>query len=132
VPTITKSYLYAKGGPIFRFRAFSVPMRVRLQYFQEVNNGIKLNAAGTNGTETDHVLGGEFTLDTRIGCFGKVCVRLEEQLIYARALTQGNPTCDGSFNPAVDTCPRGSILSTGANGSIRFEFPRPRNSGAAF
>ena len=116
----SKGYEYALGGVTWRRKAWGAPARLSLDYLRELHDGIS-----ADGTETDHVQGGEFTLEARLGCSGPLCVRMTSQFGAARVLTQSNPQCDGSFGGPV-TCPRPGVWAGIFQLGLLLEIPRRR------
>jgi hypothetical protein len=120
VTQVSKSAVYTNAGAIYRTLFLGAPTRFEFDYIQQSNNGI------TNGIETSHFHGGEFSIDTRFGCAKSACLRVREQLDIGRVLTQGNPACDGNgiTDPRFLPCPRGSAITGGGSVSLMLEFPR--------
>jgi hypothetical protein len=130
---ITKNLEYAVGGLTIRKSFNGFPVRFAFDYVREFNNGIT-----KDGTESSHLQAGEFNLDMRMKCSGKVCYRLAFDFMVGRVLGQGNPVCDGTFgltggNGPNGTCPRTAASSGSFMSSVVLEFPRRRaTEGDAF
>jgi hypothetical protein len=116
---ITKAGEYVFSGLILRASP-GIPLRATFDYVREFNNGID-----STGTESGHLQAGEFNLDMRTGCAGKMCFRTAFDFIIGHVLTQGNPLCDGTYAGPV-TCPRGGASSAGFSVTVSAEFPRRR------
>lgn len=134
---ISKGSYYAFGGLTWRKIAWGNPTRFSFDYFRQLDNGIACGTQaacalpGANGTESDHVQGGQFSMVTRMGAVGPAVIRLTFSTNVGHTLTQGNPQCDGTFgtkggNGPNGSCPRGSAISGGASMGVIFEFPRHR------
>jgi hypothetical protein len=129
---IHKGSWYASGGLTWRKMAWGQPTRFSFDYFRQFNNGIACGTPaacalpGANGTETDHVQGGEFGIVTRMGSVGPFVVDMTFNTSVGHLLTQGNQACDGSLGVFIPSCKRGSTVSGGASGGVVFEFPRHR------
>ena len=129
---IHKGSYYAHGDLVWRKIAWGMPTRFNFGYFQQFNNGIACGTPaacalpGANGTETDHVQGGEFGLTTRMGAVGPTVIRMTFNTNVAHLLTQGNQACDGSLGVFIPSCKRGSTVGGGATMGVSFEFPRHR------
>ena len=118
--SIAKTNQYAFGGLVLRKSIDYMPMRFTFNYLREFDNGIS-----ANGTETDHVQGGEFNMDMRVACAWRACYRVAFDFEVGRVLTQSNPACDGTYAGPV-TCPRGVASSGAFTASLAMEFPRRR------
>jgi hypothetical protein len=133
---ISKGSYYAFGGLTWRKVAWGFPVRFTFDYFRQLDNGIACGTTaacalpGANGTESDHVQGGEFGMAVRMGAVGPTVIRMTFSTDVGHTLTQGNPQCDGTFGntggPNGGACPRGSAVSGGASMGVIFEFPRHR------
>lgn len=129
---IAKGGYYSHSGVTYRTYAWGVPTRFTFDYFREFDNGIACGTRaacllpGANGTETDHVQGGEFGFAARMGSVGPSVVRLTFTTSVGHTLTQGNQACDGSLGVYIPSCKRGSAVSGGATMGVVFEFPRRR------
>ena len=132
---IAKGSYYAHSGLTYRAYAWGDPARFTFNYFRQFNNGIAcgtlsaFQVRGANGTETDHVQGGEFGMAVRMGSTGPAVVRLTFSTSVGRVLTQSNPICDGTFgitggNGPNGSCYRTTAISGGATMGLVFEFPR--------
>jgi hypothetical protein len=126
VTKVSKDANYAYGGLGYRVTLGGLQSRFTFDYIQQFNNGI-----APNGVETSHLKGGDAGVTVVLGCPKSMCVRLTEDLVFGRVLTQGNPQCDGTFgvtggNGPNGSCPRGSALSGGTEGSIQFVFGKGR------
>jgi hypothetical protein len=126
---IKKSGEYAAFGATVRKSFNEFPVRFTFDYIQEFHNGIFPN--NVTGTESPHLKAGEFNLDMRMGCGGKICYRLSFDFMIGHVLTQGNPACDGTLGNTGGNGPNGSCPRTGASSgsftsSIVLEFPRHR------
>jgi hypothetical protein len=135
---IHKGSYYAHGGLTWRKVAWGIPTRFTFGYFRQFNNGIACGTVaacalpGANGTETDHVQGGEFGFTSRMGAVGPTVIRMTFSTNVAHLLTQGNPVCDSTFgvtggNGPNGSCPRTGTVSGGASMGISFEFLRHKN-----
>jgi hypothetical protein len=129
---IAKGGYYVHSGLTWRTYAWGSPARFTFDYFRQFNNGIACgdiagcSKPGANGTETDHVQGGEFGFAVRLGSTGPANVRLTFSTSVGHVLTQGNQACDGSLGVFIPSCKRGSTVSGGATMGLVFEFPRHR------
>jgi hypothetical protein len=129
---IHKGSWYASGGLTWRKVAWGMPTRFTFDYFRQFNNGIACgniaacSLPGANGTETDHVQGGQFGMVTRMGTLGPTVIRMTFSTNVGHVLTQGNQFCDGSLGIYVPSCKRGSTVSGGASMGISFEWLRHR------
>lgn len=124
VTKVTKDADYAAGGLVYRGIVLGLPARFSFKYINQFNNGVS-----PTGLETSQLKGGDITATVRFGCFGKTCVRLTEDFVFGRVLTQGNQNCDGSLPvvaPNVYCGPRAAAFGGGTTASIVFEFPRHR------
>lgn len=108
-------------GLVLRHTAYGAPGRFYFDYFRQILNGI-----AKDGTETNHIQGGEFKYDVRVGCKGPICFRTALSVKVAKFLDQGNPVCDGQFVGPI-TCPRTKATTGGVEASFMLEFPRRRN-----
>ena len=129
---IHKGSYYAFGGLTWRKIVWGQPTRFTFDYFRQFDNGIVCGTVaacalpGANGTESDHVQGGEFGMVTRMGAVGPTIIRMTFSTSVGHVLTQGNPQCDGTFGVYIPSCKRGSAVSGGASMGVSFEFPRHR------
>jgi hypothetical protein len=99
------------------------PVRITLDYFREIRNGIY-----GDGIETNHLQGGDFRMEVRLGCKGAACFRTTLDMSVGHLLNQGNPECDGTEHEHhhLPMCPRqGNISGSGVMGFL-VEFPRRR------
>lgn len=119
--SIAKGGYYAQGGVAWRRYAWGKPVRFSFDYFRQFRNGVS-----PNGTETDHVQGGTFTIQSRLGAAGPVTIRTVLSISAGHLLTQGNPACDGSRGVYLPSCKRAGAVSGGGSFGIYFEFPRHR------
>jgi len=130
--SIHKGSYYAHGDLVWRKVAWGMPTRFSFGYFRQFNNGIACGTIaacslpGANGTETDHVQGGEFGMVTRMGAVGPTVIRMTFNTNVGHVLTQGNQFCDGSLGIYIPSCKRGSAVGGGATMGVSFEFPRHR------
>jgi hypothetical protein len=99
------------GGIATRGLWLNAPVRVMLDYFREVNNGVY-----GHGIETSHLQGGSLYLEAQVGCFRHACYYTTLETAIGGLLEQGNPVCDGSFGRA--TCPR--TRNVGGSGVMGF------------
>jgi hypothetical protein len=104
VTDISKHDSYVYGGIAMRGQWLDAPIRVMLDYFREVNNGVY-----GRGIETSHVQGGSLYLEAQVGCSKHVCYYTTLETAVGALLEQGNPQCDGSFSKI--TCPRMRTIS---------------------
>lgn len=126
VTTVKKTEDFVFAGYVYKHTMVGFPTRFHFDYVREVNDGIS-----SNGTEMNHLQGGAFSFDSRIGCFRFACVRDQTTLLAGRVLDQGNPVCDGTYTGKI-TCPRNSNLSGGFEMTFMFEIPRPKNEWSLF
>jgi hypothetical protein len=140
--SISKGSYYAHGGLTYRTTAWGSPARFTFDYFRQYKNGIACGTVatcaivnengsltirpGVNGTETDHIQGGEFGMAVRMGSVGNSIVRLTFSTSVGKVFTQGNEACDGSLGVYLPSCKRGSTVSGGAEMGLVFEIPRHR------
>ena len=124
--SVSKSAWYFSAGPVIRLRAWDTPMRLSFGYARQIANGI------SNGVETNHLEGGLFSIDARMGCAGPICGRAKLEIQVGRGLNQGNPVCDGTLGNGSQVgfapCPRSSAISGGAMVTVSMEWPRRRGS----
>jgi len=130
VTTVSKTGYYAYGGASYRGLVGGLPAQFDFDFLKQFNNGI-----GANGTETNHIIGGEIDFSVRMGCARSFCVRMEDGFNAGRVLEQGNPACDGTFGltggPNGGPCARQATASGGFYASVVFEFPRRRGGECA-
>jgi hypothetical protein len=119
--SIYKGSYYAMAGLTWRHTGFGLPTRFSFDYFRQFDNGIS-----SNGTETDHLQGGEFTVTVRMGAVGPTVARMAFSTSVGHLLTQGDQACDGSLGVYIPSCKRGQAVSGGATVGVNFEFPRHR------
>jgi len=130
--SIHKGGYYVHSDLVWRKVAWQMPTRFSFGYFQQFQNGIACgniaacSLPGANGTETNHVKGGEFGMVTRMGAIGPTVIRMTFSTNVGHLLTQGNQFCDGTLGIYVPSCKRGSAVSGGATMGVMFEFPRHR------
>jgi hypothetical protein len=120
---IVKASDYVFGGIVIRKMAWGAMTKFHFSYVREFNNGIS-----ANGTETSHLQGGDFFLQSEMGCSKKFCYRLEADFQAGRVLTQSNPVCDGTYGiiggPNGGPCYRTPAWGGGASMGFTMVFPR--------
>ena len=117
VTRVSKSADYLFAGLTWRTMAWENPTRFSFSYIREYNNGI-----APDGVESSHLQGGDFTLETSLGCARHFCTRFNATFEAGRVLEQGNPQCDGARGHCP--CPRIPSVGGGASLSFLFEFPK--------
>jgi|HubBroStandDraft_2_1064218.scaffolds.fasta_scaffold00006_50 hypothetical protein len=117
VTKVSKHGTYVYGGISTRGVWLDAPVRVMLDYFREVNNGIY-----GHGIETSHLQGGSMYLEAQVGCSKHVCYYTTLEMAVGGLLEQGNPQCDGSFSRV--TCPRTRTVSGSGIMGVLIEFFR--------
>lgn len=125
VKTVAKGADYAHGGLITRAMLAGVPVRVSLEYIRQIANGITYA-----GIESSHLQGAQIGMDSRIGCVGPMCFRMNERLAVGQVWTQGNPQCDGSLSVKTNLlpCPRAKAVGGSFEASFSMEFPRRKGT----
>lgn len=121
VSSAEKAAYYAQMGPIFRLNLTGAPSRITVQYVRQISNGIS-----SNGTESSHLNGFAFSLESRVSCASYACVRLKESFDVGHFLEQSNPVCDGTDanNLGEAPCPRKGGWSGGFTFTAVIEFGR--------
>jgi hypothetical protein len=116
VTAASKHSTYVYEGIATRGVWLDAPVRVMLDYFREVNNGVY-----GRGIETSHLQGGSLYLEAQVGCSKHACYYTTLETAIGGLLEQGNPACDGSgvANPQhLPTCPR--TRNVGGSGVMGF------------
>lgn len=116
VTSVSKSGTLLKGGLIKKLYIGDLPSRVSIGYIQQIRNGV------VNGVESSHLKGGYVTIDSRLTCNTRACLRTVFDFDIGHTLAQGNPICDGTYGNGSQVgflpCPRRSAIGGGFQFSI--------------